>query len=84
MFCLFYKFRSFSLGRVFTFYYHEVRALIVEIFPARGGDPSCWMWILFMVYVESFSVDNIFRDQTIIYVEGFPVDILPCTQFPMS
>lgn len=27
-----------------------------------------------MVNVESFSVDNLFRDQVIIYVEGFSVD----------
>ncbi|CAM4023952.1 hypothetical protein RABR111495_24055 [Rahnella bruchi] len=29
-----------------------------------------------MVNVESFSVDNFFRDQIIMYVEGFSVDIL--------
>ena len=75
MFCLFSKFRSFSLRTVFISIFQQVTRRIVEAFPASGGDRSCSMWILFMPNVESFSVDNIYMDQTIIHVEEFSVDI---------
>lgn len=82
MFCFIYKFRSFSLREVFFYVNQQNTTRLVEVFPARSGDPSCWMWILFMINVELFPVDNFLTDQSTEYVELFSVDSFP--EEPMS